>query len=297
MQIKFFIPPKLKKKIIIFVPLSFIAAVILFCIPFYSKVRSISDSKKDCVPLPVIMYHIIFKNPGNKNKFIVSEQTFESDLQYIKNNGFNTVLIKDLIDYTENKKELPPKPILLTFDDGAYNNYLYAYPLAKKYDAKFVFSPIGKEADKYTKIKDTNPSYAYANWEQITEMANSGLVEIQNHTYNMHGSKKPRIGCSQALNESNEKYREVLANDLLKAQKLIEEKTGIKPTAFFYPFGAVSETSEEIIKSLGFKATFDCENKMNFIKKDPTSLFRLHRFLRPPNLSSQEFFQKIIKNK
>ena len=113
----------------------------------------------------------------------------------------------------------------------------------------------------------------------------------------MHGSKKPRIGCTKAKNETDEKYKENLAKDLLKEQKLIEEKTGIKPTAFFYPFGAISDKSEEIIKSLGFKATFDCENKMNFITKDPTCLFRLHRFLRPPDVSSEEFFEKINKNK
>jgi len=296
MQIKFFIKQKLKKKIFILAPFLCVIIAALLCMPFYSKVNSTSN-KDNGVPLPVIMYHIILKNPGSKNKFIVSEKTFENDLKYLKNNGFTTILIKDLIEYTENKKELPPKPILLTFDDGAYNNYLYAFPIAKKYEAKFVFSPIGKEADKYTKIKDGNPSYSYANWEEIKEMAKSGFAEIQNHTYNMHSSCKPRIGCTKTKNESNEKYKEILTADLLRAQKLIEDKTGTKPTAFFYPFGAMSETSEGIIKSLGFKATFDCENKMNFIKKDPSSLFRLHRFLRPPNLSSQEFFQKIIKIK
>ncbi len=296
MQIKFYIKQKLKKKIFILAPLFFITIVAFCHLPLYSKANSTPD-KNDGIPLPVIMYHIILKNPGNKNKFIISEKTFENDLQYIKNNGFTTVLVKDLIEYTENKKDLPEKPILLTFDDGAYNNYLYAFPLAKKYEAKFVFSPIVKEVEKYTKIKDETPSYSYANWEQINEMAASGLAEIQNHTYNMHSSCKPRIGCTKAKNENNEKYKEFLTSDLLKAQKSIEENIGAKPTAFFYPFGAISETSEEIIRSLGFKATFDCENKINFIKKDPTTLFRLHRFLRPPNLSSQEFFQKIAKSK
>lgn len=296
MQVRIFLPRKLKKKIIVFASISILFIASLFCVPFYSQINNRCNHLEK-IKLPVIMYHLIFKNPGNKNKFIVSEKTFEDDLKYIKNNGFTTIFIKDLIDYTENKKELPPKPILLTFDDGAYNNYLYAFPLAQKYNAKFVFSPIGKEADRYEKIKDENPSYSHTNWEKIIEMSKSGLVEIQNHTYNMHCSKKPRIGCTKAQGESNEKYHELLTADLSKEQKLIEEKTGITPTAFFYPFGAISDDSEEIIKSLGFKATFDCENKMNFISKDPACLFRLHRFLRPPNISSEEFFQKINKNK
>ncbi len=296
MKFKIFIPKKTKIKIIIFTSISVFLATSLFCIPFCLQNNN-SSNNSECIKLPVIMYHFIFKNPGNKNRFIVSEKTFENDLKYIQHNGFTTVFVRDLIDYTENKKELPQKPILLTFDDGAYNNYLYAFPLAQKYGAKFVFSPIGKEAEKYDKIKEENPSYSYTNWEKIAEMAKSGLVEIQNHTYNMHGSKKPRIGCTKAQNENDEKYKEKLTEDLLRAQKLIEEKTGITPAAFFYPFGAISDGSEEIIKALGFKATFDCENKMNFISKDPSCLFRLHRFLRPPGISSEEFFQKINKNK
>lgn len=296
MTVKIFILKKLKKKIVVAAFLSVLFAASLFCVPFYSQINNL-PKKQEGVKLPVLMYHIILKNPGNKNKFIISEKTFENDLKYIKNNGFTTILVKDLIDYTENKKELPEKPILLTFDDGAYNNYLYAFPLAQKYNAKFVFSPIGKEADRYEKVKDENPNYSYTNWGKITEMSKSGLVEIQNHTYNMHGSKKPRIGCTKAQNENDEKYRENLTKDLLTEQKLIEEKTGIQPTALFYPFGAISDKSEEIIKSLGFKASFDCEGKMNFITKDPNCLFRLHRFLRPPGVSSEEFFQKINKNK
>lgn len=296
MKVKIFIPQKLKKKIIVAAFFSVLLATSLFCVPFYSQINN-PEKRQEGVKLPIIMYHLILKNPGNKNKFIVSEKTFENDLKYIKNNGFTTILVKDLIDYTENKNELPEKPILLTFDDGAYNNYLYAFPLAKKYNAKFVFSPIGIEADKYEKTKDENPSYSHANWEKICEMSKSGLVEIQNHTYNMHGSKKSRIGCTKAQNENDEKYKENLTKDLLKEQKLIEEKTGILPSAFFYPFGAISDKSEGIVRSLGFKATFDCENKMNFITKDPNCLFRLHRFLRPPGISSEDFFQKINKNK
>lgn len=296
MKVKIFIPKKLKKNILLAASLSVLFITSLFCVTFCLHENN-SSNKSESIKLPVIMYHLVLKNPGSKNRFIVSEKTFENDLKYIKNNGFTTILVKDLIDYTENKKELPEKPILLTFDDGAYNNYLYAFPLAQKYNARFVFSPIGKEADRYEKTKDENPSYSHTNWEKIIEMSKSELVEIQNHTYNMHGSKKPRIGCTKAKNETDEKYKENLAKDLLKEQKLIEEKTGIKPTAFFYPFGAISDKSEEIIKSLGFKATFDCENKMNFITKNPACLFRLHRFLRPPDISSEEFFDKINKNK
>lgn len=254
-----------------------------------------NQNTPESVKLPIIMYHLVLKNPGNKNKFIISESTFEEDLKYIRDNGYTTILIKDLIDYTEGKSDLPSKPILLTFDDGAYNNYLYAFPLAKKYNSKFVFSPICKECERYSEISDENPTYAHANWNHISEMYNSGLIEIQNHTYDMHSNKKTRIGCTKISGESKEEYKSKLTNDLTKAQEIIKQKVGTEPTGFFYPFGACSDCSDEIIKELGFKATFLCESKVNHITRDPNSLFKLHRFLRPPNMSSKTFFSTFEK--
>ncbi len=295
MHIKLYIKNNLKIKTVIFAAIFLFVTFSLFYIPFYSHKTDEPQDQSDCVKLPVIMYHFTLKNPGIKNRFIISVDTFEEDLKYIKENGYTTVLIKDLIEYTESKKELPPKPILLTFDDGAYNNYLYAFPLAKKHKAKFVFSPIGREADRFTETTDENPEYAYANWSQISEMANSELVEIQNHTYNMHASKKPRIGCTKTRDESVSDYKEKLKKDLTKAKKIIKEKTGFETTAFFYPFGACSECTGEIIKSLGFKATFICESKINIIQKNPECLYGLYRFLRPPGVPSKKFFSKFEK--
>lgn len=297
MHIKLYIFKKFKNKLLWITSIIIFCTVTLLLVPLCFQADETKTQETNGVKLPVIMYHLILKNPGVKNKFIISEQTFEQDLKYLSQKGYTTILIKDLIEYTQNQKELPKKPILLTFDDGAYNNYLYAFPLAKKYNAKFVFSPIIKETEKYSNITDENPVYAHVSWEKISEMANSNLVEIQNHTYNMHESKKPRIGCTQKHNESFEKYKSNLTQDIEKAQQEIKKNIGFEPTGFFYPFGAYSKCSEQIIKSMGFKATFDCEGKMNFITKNPDCLFRLHRFLRPPNISSQEFFSKIEKNK
>lgn len=277
-----------------------VAAIIstLAIILVISNIKSNAEEAENCSRekrLPVLMYHLILKNPGNSNKFIVPQSVFEEDLKYIKNHGYTTILVQDLIDYTENKKELPEKPILLTFDDGAFNNYLYAFPLAKKYEAKFVFSPIAKEAERYTKAHDENPTYSHANWEKISEMSKSGLVEIQNHTYNMHSNKNSRIGCTKKRNESVEEYKQKLSEDIRKSQELISQNTGVTPTAFFYPYGAKSDCSEEILKSLGFKATFLCESKINIISRNPECLFGLKRFIRPPGVPTEKIFSKFEK--
>lgn len=294
MKIKSCLKLKINSKIFISI---IISTAIIFAITFFSKnqkfANAFQNKAENNIKLPIIMYHFISKGEDINNKFTISAKTFEEDLKYLSENGYTTILVSDLINYTENNQNLPEKPIILTFDDGAYNNYCYAYPLAQKYTAKFIFSPIAKECDKYSSIDDKNPTYAYTNWRKIKEMSESGLVEVQNHTYDMHKINSPRTGCSKLKNENLEKYKSKISGDLEKAQNLISEKTNFTPTAIVYPFGAFDKNTEKIIKSLGFKASFTCEEKVNIINRNPETLYSLGRFLRPPYISSKKFFKKL----
>ena len=190
---------------------------------------------------------------------------------------------------------MPEKPIMLTFDDGYYNNYLYAFPLLKKYDCKIVISPIGKQCDRYSEIDDKNPAYAHCSWENLKEMQDSGLVEIQNHSYDMHSRTKNRCGTMKNKKESFEQYKKCLCDDVVLMQHKVEEFLDFTPTTFVFPFGAVSKCSREILKQLGFKATLGCEEKINKLTKNPEKLFGLYRIVRAPNISTKAFFQRHIE--
>lgn len=245
------------------------------------------------VEIPVVMYHSVLKDESRHGKYVISPAEFENDLLYLKKHGYTTVLMKDLIAYTQGG-ELPEKPVLLTFDDGYYNNYLYAFEIAKQYQCKFVISPIGYFSEFYTESGEKNGYYTHCTWEQLKEMADSGLVEVQNHSYHLHDTKG-RIGVKKLPGESEKQYETMLSEDLLAAQKEIEEHVGVRPTTFVYPFGALSKTTPDIVKSLGFSATLICEEKISRITRDPRSLYGLGRYLRVSGGTSQSFFEKKMK--
>ena len=184
---------------------------------------------------------------------------------------------------------------MLTFDDGYYNNYLYAYPTAKRYGMKFVLSPIGKYVDLYTETPDKSPYYAHCTWDMLREMQSSGVVEIANHTYDLHSSDGARLGTKQLSGESLEDYTKLLTEDLTLFQQKAEENLQSKPVLFAYPFGAVSKGEPEIIKNLGFKVTLSCEERVSTVTRAPESLYYLGRYLRPSGVNSESFFKNILK--
>ena len=224
-----------------------------------------------------------------------SPEELESDFKWLSENGYTAVLSEDLINYTESGAALPEKPILLTFDDGYYNNYLYAYPTAKRYGMKFVLSPIGKYADLYTETPDKSPYYAHCTWDMLREMQSSGVVEIANHTYDLHSSDGARLGTKQLSGESLEDYTKLLTEDVTLFQQKAEENLQSKPVLFAYPFGAVSKGEPEIIKNLGFKVTLSCEERVSTVTRAPESLYYLGRYLRPSGVNSESFFEHILK--
>lgn len=260
---------------------------------FYLKEKEASAdvSDSDEIELPVIMYHAILKENKKNNKYIVSPDLFERDLKYIKKKGYTPVFMKEVIAFAEGSGTLPEDPIVITFDDGYYNNYYYAYPLLKKYNMKAVLSVVGKMSDEFSENIDRNPGYAHVTWDDILEMHLSGYWEIQNHSYDCHTYEK-RNGVSQMKGESDSSYDSFLCSDVMALQDKIAYVTGVAPTTFTYPFGAFSENTDAELRKMGFKATLSCTEGVSTIKKgDPSCLYRIKRHLRPPDVSPEDFFE------
>ena len=59
------------------------------------------------VRLPIIMYHSILKDPAKTGKYVITPKRLEEDLMYLRGNGYETVVVADLIAYVESGVPLP----------------------------------------------------------------------------------------------------------------------------------------------------------------------------------------------
>ncbi len=268
------------------------AALIVSCV-FASGDLSVAQAKADGVIVPIFMYHEV--KPSKTRKDVITPYEFESDIKYLNGCGYTAITMTELIDYVDGKGTLPEKPIIITFDDGYYNNYVYVYPILKKYNVKIVFSIIGKNTDDFTEYPSENIDYSHATWPQIDEMLSSGLVELQNHTYNLHSISKKRFGCRINKGETAVHYEKVLTDDIGKLQDEILLHTGKAPNTFTYPYGKVSKESYPVIKKLGFRASLTCDYGVNIITKDSEVLYNLKRVCRVHGVPIKTGLKEVMK--
>lgn len=282
------------KKIYIWAVCVFAVVLALVALPKIIASAHPAAASREAVDLPILMYHSILQDKAKTGTYIITPEQLKSDLAYLRENGYETVVVQDLIAYVTHGEPLPEKPIMLTFDDGHLNNWIYAAPLLKEYNMRAVLSIVGAYTDEATDNGENNVAYSYLNWEQIAQIHKEGIFELQNHSDNMHDLNGRRRGSLQVSGESAEQYSVSLSDDLGRMQSKVEEVTGVTPTTFTYPFGLVSKNSIAIIRELGFSASLTCEEGVNrIIAGEPECLFGLKRVLRSGFSSTREVMKKL----
>ena len=269
-----------------------IAAVVVFSSEGREDIRQTGTEAG--VELPFIMYHSILDSDAKAGKYIVTPAQLEKDVQYLLSQGYTPINVADLINYVNGSSDLPTKPVMLTFDDGFYNNYSYAFPIAKKYNVKIVIAAIGTCSDLFSQSEEElHNTYSHLTWDNMREMLQSGFVEIQSHTYDMHGEGS-RKGFEMQRGETEEQYRQAVSEDLKKMSDRMQAELDVSPTAVMYPFGYYRDDSDDFLKSLGYSATFTCYEHHNIITRDSDSLFGLGRYNRASGKTSEQFFAGIL---
>ncbi|MFC1849928.1 polysaccharide deacetylase family protein [candidate division CSSED10-310 bacterium] len=169
--------------------------------------------------IPVLTYHMV--RPAGP----VTPDMFEHHLQWLARSGYRTIDSEELYQHLTEKKVIAGPAVQITFDDGWLDNWIYAYPLLKKYGLKATIFVItdriqnqkqperanlediwhrrAAEADLpqlkspqeifFDGIKAGGRWDDFLSWSEIKTMVQSGHIEIQSHShthaYHFTGSK------------------------------------------------------------------------------------------------------------
>ena len=233
--------------------------------------------------VPVLLYHCIGE-VGNGTTCI-SRDLFEAHMAALYEAGYTAVFPEDLEAYVLYGTELPEKPVVITFDDGYRDNYLYAWPVLQRYGLKGTIFVIGVSVGALQYYKDTQyeltPHFTY---DEAAEMVNSGVMAIGSHTYDMHQwppfeTGKVRENILRWEGEGEAAYREVLAADCEIIRREIMDGTGQERVhVMAFPEGEYDTLAQVTLLENGFDITFSTRPGVKtVIKGMPQTLLSMRR--------------------
>ncbi|MGI6752090.1 MAG: polysaccharide deacetylase family protein [Anaerovoracaceae bacterium] len=247
--------------------------------------------------VPILMYHHL--DERGKDSTTISPAMFEKHIKALWDAGYEGVLPQDLIDYVEKGRELPQKPVLITFDDGYMSNYEIAYPILKKYNMKATIFVIGVTAGQNYYKGTGREIIPHFGEKEMREMTNSGLISIQSHTFDMHQSEEMdgpgyRKGVLRKIDEGEDEYIEAFMKDMEKSKSRIKEATGRDATALAYPNGLSDMFSEVLLNKCGIKVTLLTDDGTNTIVVGlPQTLRGMRRIKASDDLPPEELIRRI----
>ena len=210
-----------------------------------SSITLVNDNRG----IPVLYYHSV--NDSVDNEVTISPSLLKKELEYIKNQGYTTLSLKEVENYILNNQPIPEKSILITFDDGYMDNYYNAYPILKELNMKATIFCITSELDG---------SY-YLSEDAIKEMSKNN-IDIESHTLN-----HPHLNSLT--------YDEQL-KELTESKAKLENITGNKITAIAFPFGDYNEDSIKAAKNSGYTLAFTTNTGFASRDNNPLELDRIY---------------------
>ncbi len=232
-----------------------IAGVVLFFISSYFIRGYVCHLRRNYI-VPILMYHAVRPEVPRGARLIVSAKSFDRQMGFLKERHYNVVSLEELANMIKEKIKIPPKTIAITFDDGYWDNYAYAYPVLKKYDFPATVFLITNEVDNKVGLGDK------LTWENVFLMQESGLITFGSHALS-----------HRVLTQI--KSEEDLRKEILDSKRILEEKLGRPVNTFCYPKGIFNQRVKELVKEAGYKVAVVTSPGRGFPNDDVFALKRL----------------------
>lgn len=185
------------------------------------------------VRVPILMYHYISVPPEGSDEYridlSVSPENFRAQMEYLAANGYTTVDLYDVTLAIVNQRQLPPKPVVITVDDGYRDFYDNAFPVLRELGLKATLFVITDYVDR------GEPNYV--SWAMVEEMAQAG-IRIEPH--------------SKSHVNMNGRGRDFLIWEMLGSRETVEAHIGYTPRYFAYPGGRYDDLAMQVLEELGF---------------------------------------------
>src|SRR4051812_19140462 len=187
-----------------------------------------ADWKPYTGPVPILEYHAI-QPPVSGSAYpqlFVPQADFVEQMKWLDEHGYEAVTLDQVEDAWYEGGELPPKPVVLTFDDGYLSQYVAAFPALQHFHWPGVLNLVAKGSDlpdeDVQKMLDANPAW-----------------ELASHT--VHHLDLTTLDSSQ------------LHEEVADSRRILQDRFGVTVNNFCYPAGKYDSTVIAAVKTAGYR--------------------------------------------
>lgn len=195
------------------------------------------------ISVPILTYHRLA--PSVTDSMTITTTAFESQLKWLKDNQYTVIPLKTLVNYLQGEGPPPPsKSVVITADDGHKSVYTQMLPLVRQYNIPVTLFIYPSAI--------SNAQYALT-WEQLKELQQTGLFDIQGHTFwhpNFNHEKKKLSPVD---------YQKFVETQLSKSKTVLEKKSDTQVTLLAWPFGIYNDELEKAAEKAGYVMAFSID--------------------------------------
>jgi len=225
--------------------------------------------------VPVLLYHHINRHAGDT--VTVAPEVFAGQLRFLAEAGYRTLTLGELLAFVKGDAVTAARAVVITFDDGWLDNYLFAYPALLQYRftaASFLVT--GRTAAaRVTSLPDRVPCHDEAkrlvtageagrvvmDWDIVRKMQEEGLMEFYSHTV----THRRCSGLDRAE----------LAAELQLSKAALEAETGRSCPYLCWPYGDYNDAAQEAALAAGYTAAFTTVDGFTLPGSDPAKIRRI----------------------
>lgn len=222
-----------------------------------------ADSAPAFPLIAILNYHHLADDVRNERWDTVSPAFLREQIRASKAAGWTFLSLGELLAARERPETLPPRVLVLTFDDGYRSFHELALPVLREEQVPATLAIITAFVDHPP--ADLPPLMS---WDEIRQAATSGWVEIASHTHDLHRyeTSNPwrdtapsvttrRYRLAESRYEDRDEYRARLRADLERSQSRIEERLGRRARVLAWPYGEHNAMARTLAADAGFEAT------------------------------------------
>jgi len=243
-----------------------LAVVCLLCL--FTPLSSLAGSE-----FIAVAYHDVVDHRNELTYDAVTLDNLIDHFEWLKVSGYQPISIDDLKAARAGTRPLPDKAILLCWDDAYTSFYTHVLPLLKAYNYPAVLALVGTwmapGPDEMVQYGEEQVSRKkFMTWNQVKEVAASGLVEVASHSDNLHttvladrsGDSLPAATAhsynpAAGTYETEQQFRQRIRRDLQASSDLLLQHLGSRPRVLVWPFGRYNTVTRQIAAEVGMPIT------------------------------------------